>query len=170
MPVKGVIVFSSTKSRVVKSPDHTDVIYATSIPVYLRTLEREKECLSASQMEELAQIIVEEHKPYFPYPMCKRWGINPSDLMTGVQCGKCEQFGMVKRNNGWICTSCGNIDKVAHVQALYEWFALVENRISNKECRKFLRIDSSQLASRLLNSMSLSRVNKSKNTIYRWRW
>ena len=170
VPVKGVIVFSSTKSRVVKSPDHTDVIYATSIPVYLRTLEREKECLSAYQMEELARIIVEEHKPYFPYPMCKRWGINPAELTTGVQCGKCEQFGMVKRNNGWICTSCGNIDKVAHVQAVYEWFALVENRISNKECRKFLRIDSSQLASRLLNSMSLSRVNKSKNTIYRWRW
>ena len=70
IPVRGVIVFSSTNFKGVKSPGHADVIYATSIPVYLGTFEREKEYLLVSQLDDLAQHIVQAHQTYFPYPMC----------------------------------------------------------------------------------------------------
>jgi hypothetical protein len=125
VPVKGAIVFSSTKSKVVRSPDHMDVIYTTSIPVYLRNLEREREYLSISHMDDLAQRIVLEHKPYFPYPMCEGWGIDPKDLITGVLCGKCEQFGMVKIKRTWQCVLHVHIGYLeAHLAAVKEWFVL----------------------------------------------
>ena len=170
LPVKGVIVLSNMKSKVVKPPNHTDVIYASSIPVYLRNLPRDKKYLSSTQMDDLAQSIVAAHQAYFPYPMCKNWSIDPACLMTGVQCKGCEQFGMVKKNIGWICSNCGNIDRNAHVLTIQEWFTLIDDRISNKDCRKFLQINSSQLASRILNSMNLTREQKAKNTVYRWMW
>ena len=167
VPVKGVIVFSSTKSRVVKSPDHTDVIYATSIPVYLRTLEREKAYLSLSQMDDLAQRIASEHKPYFPYPMCKRWGINPTDLTTGVQCGKCELFGMVKIKRTWQCPTCSHRDSEAHLAAVKEWFVLIGVQMSNSDCRKFLQVSQHQTVTRILQGMDLIISGKGKATQYK---
>lgn len=118
-------------------------------------------------MFELTEQIMQEHKVFIPYPMCSNWSIDPGELITGE---KCERYGMVKNNRGWQCLSCEHIDKHSHQQSLREWFMLASNSISNRECRRFLRIDSSQLASRILNSMNLTREHKSKNTIYRWEW
>lgn len=170
IPVTGVIVLSNMKSKVVKPPNYTDVIYASTIPVYLRNMNREKEYLSVLQMNDLAKTIVESHQTYIPFPMCRNWGIDTSDLITGVKCEKCLRFGMVKKNSGWLCLVCGHLDRLGHVTAVREWFALVDDRISNKQCRRFLQIESSQLASRILNSICLSRELKAKNTIYRWKW
>lgn len=170
IPITGVIVLSSLKSKVIKPPNHTPVIYASTIPVFLRNLERKKEYITFKQMHELSKRIVLEQQSFVPYPMCTNWGIDPKELITGVKCEKCEQFGMVKNNKGWQCLGCGNLDRLAHEQTIHEWFALVATSISNKECRNFLRIDSPQLASRILNSMNLTREQQSKNTIYRWKW
>lgn len=46
IPIIGLIVFSSMKSKVVKPPDHTSVIYASSIPVFLRNIKKQKEYLT----------------------------------------------------------------------------------------------------------------------------
>lgn len=46
IPITGVIVCSSFKSIIVDPPDHTSVIYGSSIPVYLRKLQRQKKYLT----------------------------------------------------------------------------------------------------------------------------
>ncbi|TQR17670.1 nuclease-related domain-containing protein [Psychrobacillus vulpis] len=171
IPVIGVIVLSSMKSRVVKKPNHTPVIYTSSIPTFLRNLPRKKEYISVTKMYEIAKLIMLLHRPFIPYPMCKNWGIDPRDLITGVKCEKCDQFGMVKIHRGWHCLTCMSIDRLAHEQTVREWFALVGKHISNKDCRNFLQIESHQLASRILNSMNLKRRGSSKNnTIYTFEW
>jgi len=167
VPVIDVIVFSSTKSKVMKSPDHTDVIYATSIPVYLRNLEREKAYLSIPQMDDLAQRFVEEHKSYFTYPMCQGWGIDPKDLITGVQCGKCERFGMVKIKRTWQCPICSHRDSDAHIAAVKEWFVLIGVQMSNSDCRKFLQVSQHQTVTRILKGMNLIITGKGKATKYK---
>ncbi|MEI4770146.1 nuclease-related domain-containing protein [Psychrobacillus sp. FJAT-51614] len=170
LPVSGVIVFSTTKSKIVKPPDHVHVIYATSIPVYLRSLRTQKEYMSANQMDYLAKNIIESHQSYLPYPMCKNWGINPSELITGVQCGKCERFGMDKLKAGWYCLSCGYIDRQAHEKALRDWFGLISNSLTNRECRKFLHINSTQTSLRIIESMNLRRIGNNNKIIYQWKW
>ncbi|GGA47285.1 hypothetical protein [Psychrobacillus lasiicapitis] len=166
IPIVGVISFSSTKSIVLKAPNHTAVIYASNIPVYIRKLQRQKEYLTVAQMEELSETIMQHNQPYIPYPMCNKWGIESAELIKGVKCNKCGRFEMVKKINGWNCPNCGNIDRLAHIFTIHEWFALVSHTITNKECRNFLGIESHQLASRILNSMNLSRKGKSKNTTH----
>lgn len=171
IPIESVIVFSSFKSIVVKPPGHISVLYATSIPVYLRKLERKKKYLSDTEITNIAKDIVQNHQPYIPFPICKNWGIDPCDLIKGVECERCRRFGMEKLKKGWYCPDCGNIDRRAHESAVRDWFALVNMSITNEECRKFLLIDSHQLSSRILNSMNLIRKGSSKNTIkYTLEW
>ncbi|WP_313893498.1 hypothetical protein [Psychrobacillus sp.] len=157
IPITGVNVFSSFKSIIVNPPDHTSVIYASTIPVYLRKLQRQKKYLKDVQMANIEEDIVQKHQLYMPFPMCKNWRIDTRELITGVQCEKCERFGMEKLKKWWYCPSCGNIDRLTHERAVRDWFALVNTGITNGECRKFLRIDSHQLSSRILNSMNLIR-------------
>ncbi|WP_391205569.1 nuclease-related domain-containing protein [Psychrobacillus sp. L4] len=166
IPVRGVIVFSSTKSKIIKPPNHTEVIYASSIPVLLRNLQTQKDYISVIQMDYLAEQIVRENQTYFPYPMCINWGIDPSDLITGVQCGECGRFGMVRIKRTWLCPACSYKEANAHVNAVKEWFMLIGDQLTNSECRRFLHIQQHQTVTRILQSMGLIIVGEGKATKY----
>ena len=171
IPVFGVIVLTNARVRVIEPPTKYNAILHQTIPVYLRNIPREKKYISSKEMQALSEKIIANHKPYFPYPMCMRWGIHPSDLQTGVRCEKCGVFGMVKRKSGWTCPRCGHFDKLAHEKAIREWFVLIGETINNRQCRKFLHLDSHHVASRLLRSMDLTRIGTSQNNIvYKWKW
>jgi len=171
IPVFGVIVLTNSKVRVIEPPTEYKVILHQTIPIYLKNIPRKKQYISIRDMHKLSKEITTSHKPYFPYPMCNRWRIHPNDLYTGVCCEKCETFGMDKRKNGWNCMRCGHVDKFAHEKAIHEWFVLIGETINNRQCRKFLHIDSHHIASRLLKSMNLVRTGTSQSNIeYKWKW
>ncbi|MFF2754716.1 nuclease-related domain-containing protein [Psychrobacillus sp. NPDC058041] len=167
IPVRGVIVFSSTKSKIVKPPNHTEVIYASSIPVLLRNLKTHKDYLSVAQMDYLAEQIVQDNQTYFPYPMCPKWGIDPTDLITGVQCGNCSRYGMIRIKRTWLCPGCSYKDLDAHINSVKEWFMLIGDQLSNSECRRFLHIQQHQTVTRILQSMGLTIVGEGKATKYK---
>lgn len=167
IPVKGVIVFTSTKSKIVKPPHQIDVIYATSIPVYLRNLYKQSEDMSVDQLDALAERIMQFHQSYLPYPMCKIWGIDSADLITGVQCLKCGRLGMERIKRTWLCPACNYKDSKAHFNTINEWFVLVGEQLSNTECRRFLQIHQHQTASRMLQQMGLIKVGERKSTKYK---
>lgn len=170
IPIYGVIVLTNSKVRVIEPPTKFNAILHQTIPVFLRNIPREKQYVTSKEMHALSEKIITSHKPYFPYPMCNRWGINPHDLHTGVFCEKCETFGMRKKKNGWNCMRCGYVDRFAHEKAIHEWFVLVGETINNRQCKKFLHLDTPQSALRILNSMNLVRSGHGKNTIYTWEW
>ncbi|WP_235753976.1 nuclease-related domain-containing protein [Psychrobacillus sp. INOP01] len=170
IPIYGVIVLTNFKVRVIEPPTKYNAILHQTIPVYLRKIPLEKQCMSSNDMHALSKEIVTSHKPYFPYPMCSRWGIHPNDLHTGVCCEKCGVFGIEKKKNGWNCKRCGHVDRLAHEKAIREWFVLIGKTIKNRQCKKFLHLDTSQSACRILNSMNLVKSGNGKNTIYTWKW
>lgn len=170
IPIVGIIVLSSLKSIVVKPPNHTSVIYATNIPVYLRKLQRQIKYLSIAQMNDISEKIIEHHQTYIPFPMCKNWRIDPTDLITGVYCKRCEGFEMEKLKIGWHCLSCRNIDRLAHEDAIRDWFGLISNDLTNKECREFLHLSSNQASLRIIKTMNLTKIGENNKTSYQWDW
>lgn len=171
LPILGVVVLSNPNVIVVEPPVKFGAILHQTIPVFLRNIPREKVYLRVDEMHRLVQKIVASHQAYFPYPMCSRWGINPNDLMLGVRCERCGNFGMEKRKNGWNCLKCGYVDRLAHEKAIKEWFMLVGDSINNRQCRHFLQLNSHHVASRILQTMNLEKVGNSNNTIvYKWKW
>lgn len=170
IPIYGVVVLTNSNVMVLEPPTKFPSILHQEIPVFLRNIPREKVYLDVNEMHKLAEKIVASHQPYFPYPMSERWGINSNDLLTGVHCEKCETHGMMKKKNGWNCLRCGHVDRLAHEKAIYEWFVLVGKSINNRQCKRFLHLNSPQSALRVLKSMNLITSGNSKNTIYKWDW
>lgn len=170
IPIHGVIVLSNPKVRVIEPPKKHIAILPQTIPVYLRNLPRETMYYNSTQMQKFSEKIVVDQQTYIPFPMCARWGIKPEDLISGVRCEKCNFYGMVKRKNGWTCPICGHFDKIAHEKAIRDWFMLITDTITNKQCRTFLHLESSEIAHRLLQSMNLTHTGTSRDRKYKWTW
>lgn len=170
IPIYGVIVLSNPKVRVVEPPRKHSTILPQTIPVYLRNLPRENVYFDSDKIQKFSKQIKIGQQIYIPFPLCERWGINPTDLRSGVQCENCDLLGMIKRKNGWNCPRCGHIDKVGHEKALRDWFMLISDTITNKQCRTFLHIESSDVAHRLLQSLNLIETGTSRDRKYKWVW
>ena len=93
--------------------------------------------------------------------------LNPKDLIIGVQCGKCEQFGMIKIKRTWQCPTCSHRDSEAHLAAVKEWFVLIGVQMSNSDCREFLQVSQHQTVTRILQGMDLKIIGKGKATKYK---
>ncbi|MGM0838143.1 MAG: nuclease-related domain-containing protein [Bacillota bacterium] len=81
--------------------------------------------------------------------------IDKSELLTGVQCSKCNRLGMNRCKGRWNCPQCYHTSKDAHLQALRDYSTLVSKIISIKEFCRFLKIDSIHTARRIIRSMNL---------------
>lgn len=170
IPIYGVIVLSNPKVRVIEPPKKLSAILPQTIPVYLRNLPRENVYFDSEKMKKFESQIKVGQQTYIPFPMCTRWGINPEDLRSGVQCESCDIHGMKKRKNGWTCPRCGHFDKLGHEKAIRDWFMLISDTITNKQCREFLHLESNYIAHRILQSMNLTKIGTSRNTKYKWIW
>ena len=170
IPIHGVIVLSNPKVRVIEPPKKHSAILPQTIPVYLRNLPRENVYFNSNEMQKFSEKIKVDQQTYIPFPMCARWGIKPEDLKSGVRCENCNFHGMVKRKSGWTCARCGHFDKFAHEKAIRDWFMLISDTITNKQCRTFLHLESNYIAHRILHSMNLTKIGTSRNTKYKWIW
>ncbi|QEY22082.1 NERD domain-containing protein [Psychrobacillus sp. AK 1817] len=167
IPLVGAIVLSSTKSEIIKPPENACIMYPSSIPNFIWKQSRKAAFLSTNQLEELSKSILKAHKDYYPYPMCKAWGIDSNDLIKGVRCEVCNRIGMRRVIRTWKCPHCLNQHKDAHILAIKEWFMLVGEEMTNSVCRSFLKIEKSQTATRLLQSMKLKTIGEGKGAKYK---
>ena len=94
------------------------------------------------------------------------WGITPQEITTGVVCPACHKTPMIRLFSTWYCPSCKEESKVAHIQAIKDYFLLMGTTITNKQCREFLHIPSRRTSERLLQSMNLTRVGSTKGVFY----
>ncbi|MFC4386565.1 nuclease-related domain-containing protein [Gracilibacillus marinus] len=68
----------------------------------------------------------------------------------GVLCPKCYTLGMKRTRYTWCCLRCKHVSRDAHLEDLLDYFCFVHNRITNRECKHFLGLDSSHTAYNLL--------------------
>ncbi|MBK3497277.1 NERD domain-containing protein [Viridibacillus sp. YIM B01967] len=166
VPVFGAIVLTGNYQQVELAPEYVPVIFTKTIPVFLRKLDRQRSYLSLDQLDWLVQELIASHRAFMPFPMCTRWGIDITELRSGVKCTECGRFGMERIKRTWECPICKHRDAKAHEHTIRDWFMLVSKTITNKECRQFLHIDHHQTASRILNCMELIVKGVGKGTTY----
>lgn len=166
MPIKRAFILPYPK----KFENKTDltVLYPNSVPPYIRNISNSDPVLSESRLLDVANQLKNEHQRFLPFPMCSRWGIDPKELRTGVECEKCGMLGMNKVARGWFCRKCSHFSSTAHERAMEEYFMLVGDTITNIECRRFLGIEDRYAAKRIMKSMNLTRDGSRKGSIYRF--
>ncbi len=167
MPILGAVVLSNSTQKVNVQPNQYPVLFLGEIPSFIKRQIKNQTVIEPNQAKEIAEMLVNEHQPFNPFPICDRWHVDTSCLKKGVFCTKCSE-GMMKRHFGrWVCEVCLYRDSFAHIQAIKEWFMLVGGEISNKKFREFLGVPSRQLVTRMLKEMNIIVEETGKKTKYK---
>lgn len=166
IPIHKAVVFPRPQQHFENLRHNLTVLFPLEIPIYLRNIGERSPTLDDDELTSIATALVESHRDYNPFPFSSSYNIPPSELITGVRCNHCGSFGMRSIHKGWGCELCGHVDQHAHLDSLLDYFMLVDNRITNKDCRNFLRLDSHQKANRILKHLEIPSLGEKRGTFY----
>lgn len=166
IPIYQAAVFPRPQQQFENHRQDLNLLFPLEIPIFLRRLSSFHPSIDLPDLADIANKITNAHREFDPFPLAKRFGIQPSELISGVRCYQCGRFGMHSIYNGSGCPNCGNVDPHAHVQAMLDYFMLISNRVSNKECRQFLRLECRQKVKRILMQLGVPCEGKNKGRFY----
>ena len=155
MPVYGIVVLAYPKQIVDKGPEKTIVVFPSEIAQLIRRYDRGVNNKKTIDLERVSNEILGQDAPYRPKSICSIYSIEKDAILTGVCCESCGTLGMIRRFATWECLHCGKTSRSAHEKTLQEWFMIIGGKISNKECRRFLNLQSPQTTTRILKRMDL---------------
>ncbi len=154
-PIYGAVVLAYPKQIVAVPPAKTMLLFPNLIPSFIKNIPQPAKQLDLDTFNWLSAELLNSHQPFIPKPICETYKIPFGDFQTGVQCGPCGRFGMIKLPRTWHCPFCNATDRLAHQRTILEWFLIFKKTITNRECRAFLRIEDPDTAKRILQSMNL---------------
>ncbi|WP_312471076.1 nuclease-related domain-containing protein [Neobacillus sp.] len=121
--------------------------------------------LNAKDLQKLSRLLVKMNTIPTNY-ILKKYEIKKEDLLTGVYCPTCNHFPLIRKKLKWYCSSCGKFSKDAHINALKDYFLLIDSKITNKQFREFAHIKSHDSAKRFLLSANLNYFGTNKGRAY----
>jgi len=167
IPIRKAVVFPRPQQHFENLRDNLTVLFPLEIPIFLRRIGEQSPTLDDYELRSIATALLESHHDYDPFPISSSYNISPTELVTGVRFIRCGLFGMQSIHKGWGCEQCGHVDQHAHLHSILDYFMLVDNRITNKDCRNFLRLDSHQKANRILKNLDLPSFGEKRGTYYK---
>lgn len=165
IPIYGAVVFPFNNVNIHREDGRLPILMAKELPIFLHQhLEKNKE---TATMTEIKNLILSHLRDRTPFPLCQYYQIDASVLRRGVYCENCGAFGMKKLKIGWHCHICQHRCRDAHIQALKDYYMLVGETVTNRECRDFLMIESEHIAKRILQKLQLPRSGSNKYSSYK---
>ncbi|SDQ16246.1 nuclease-related domain-containing protein [Virgibacillus salinus] len=158
----------SEPSTIIKVNGDTEAIgkvvaHAARIPSMV--MEKEKQITEQSvnkiQDGKVGKIILNACN-VFDMDINKKFSIKKMDLSPGVICPECGLLGMERVYGGWRCRRCEMFSKNAHLNAISDYLLLVKPYITNRECMRFLKLNSRNGATRLLSKSGLIYIEKGR--------
>lgn len=171
VPIEHFVVMANPLTYIKTEKENRDilktVIHAEKIIDRLREAKNhyQKQLLYPHQIKEINKKLLLKHTPSNK-KILEIYGIAEKELIRGVQCNSCNSFNIKRRNRKWHCSICQNISNTAHRQAIYDYFLLINDQISNTDCREFLNIKSRHMTYKFLSSMNLKNKGVTKSRVY----
>lgn len=173
LPIETLGVFSNPYTKI-KSLQNDPTVYQAvcSISSLLHKIEQKgnmfrESKLNTKDLKKLDKILLKSHHPEFPN-LLKKYLIDPSELLTGVQCPDlaCSTILLQYNRGKWYCPNCKKSYKGIHNHALNDYFLLVKQTITCSELRRFLHIKSENISTKLLLSLNFPSKGETKGRIY----
>lgn len=127
--------------------------------------EQQQPLFSDYDFQQLSRLLLKLDTPLIT-DVLGEFNVSEGDIIPGILCEICSTFTMERHNGSWVSVNCGNSDRRAHVQALIDYFLIVEKTITNQQLRQYLRLPSISIASKLLTSLNLPYKGTYKNRVY----
>ena len=135
IPIYGAVVFPFNNVNIHREDGRLPILMAKELPIFLHQhLEKNKE---TATMTAIKNLILSHLRNRTPFPLCQYYQIDVSALRRGVYCENCGAFEMKKLKIGWHCHMCQHRCRDAHIQALKDYYMLVGETVTNRECRDF---------------------------------
>ncbi|MFP5112837.1 NERD domain-containing protein [Bacillaceae bacterium C204] len=158
VPVKYLVVISNGYTSYTVTGRHANRVkpHVCKSDVFLNKItllenQYSNPLLTAKDLRKLCRLLVKMNTLPTSY-ILKKYGIQSTDLLTGVHCPFCSNHSLIRKNQNWFCPSCGTFSKDAYINALKDYFLLFGPTITNKQFREFTQIKSHDTAKRLLQS------------------
>lgn len=170
IPIFSYVVFTNDSSKIV-SKNNTPIskknIRSTILFKTIKKLQKDHNTTfySTKDLNRLKRLI-KKHHTSSDRDFVESFGIEPIDIMTGVQCPHCEQFPMERSYGKWICHFCNKSSKDAHTKALQEYLLLFNSSITINEMKKFLHIESREVVKYIIQSLGLKGEGKTRDRKY----
>lgn len=161
IPIVEFVVFAYQNELSIESPTTVPVAFSYEVPNYLRAMKVEREIIGAHQIKRIANKMVAAHQDYVPFPLCRQYKIDSGDIQRGIVCEQCQQLTMNwNQHKAWKCSACGHRSKVAHRQALSEWYCLIGDTVTNQQFRRFTRLRCRHTAKSCLNHPAVQKSGR----------
>lgn len=158
LPIKKLIVLAYSKTQVLLPPTYTTIVMGCDVSVYIDEFNQLPDVISTAKFKQLFNYLATRSYEFTPPPLAQTYLVKLSDVKTGLICPTCK-----KKMNGQIkCTPCKTSKLLMQQQAIEDWFYLMKDSISNKECVYFLELKDKYAGNYLLNKLPLHPVNNHK--------
>lgn len=168
MKVTGAVIMTAKSHRIMQKPTHYPIYKLESMIERVTQIYNSSVGPSFSGEElELVEKLLQENRSDYEYPpLCEHYRIPPSEIRLGVECPSCSVLGMRRTGKTWTCVYCNKRDRNAHKKAVDDYFLLINNKITNRDFRKFCMVESIYAASRMLCNMDLHMHKAGGKTYY----
>lgn len=171
LPVEYLIVITNP-STIIKTDPRKYQLFKKVIhsSLFLERFEEirgryNEEIYESKQLRKITKLLLKSHTPP-TFDILKMYQLTEKEIKTGVQCPSCGFLPIIRKSRKWFCSRCDKYDKHAHIQAVYDYFLLIDKTLTNEKLRNFLHLSSSDTATRLLKSMNLSSHGSNKGKVY----
>ena len=166
--VKGLIVYTSGNCMFHSKPKGALVCKTYQMNEYLyKILRSTPQDPTPLKINKIKRLLETNHTPYVRRPLCETYQIPYDDLKKGIYCGSCHGYQVVRHRRNWVCRDCNAKNAAAHHVALQEYFSIVDDSITNKDFRVFCRLESADIANKILSKYDLVVSGENKARRYR---
>jgi hypothetical protein len=127
--------------------------------------EYNKNHLDHKTIEKIKKLLLKNHTPLIT-DILKKFGIQKSEIITGVQCPYCSQFSMIYKRKIWCCPTCHFISQDAYIDAIKTYFFLYSPSFTNMEIRTFLHLPSTRITAYFISSLNFPFTGATKGRIH----
>ena len=168
------VVFTNPSVYLSISPENakipSNLIRLESLPSVLHNLENQiqTDVLTMNELRQLAKELIKRDTPYDANIIKKFNIIRETDLITGVHCPRCFKLKMNKVPNKttWICPYCNFKSNDAILHSIKDHYLLFGPKITNRELRWFLEIESPTIIKKLLKKINAKQTGAGSATVY----
>lgn len=171
IPIQYLFVNSNEESQITIAPENEQMrLSVVNSEDLLNKIDHmadfyKMEKLSTKEIRKIIRLILANHTPEDP-DILKDFNLSPKELIPGVQCPIDQSFPMKYHLGVWRCSKCSHKSKIAHMQAIEDYFLLIKPSITVTELCQFLKLPSRKVARKILTSMELPHSGTTKGRVY----
>jgi len=166
LPVYHAVVFPYASTILNVPSTKTGIYVASELPLVFKKLNLLSPQIPDEIFSHIVLIISNKNTPFKLNPICADYSIHLSELKKGLYCSHCNFLLTRKSIRIYYCPNCLFVPPNPFVDAMADWFSLVDSKISNKQLKEFTNTTASYTIGYYMRYSGYVRRGTTKGSVY----